>query len=159
METCERLKHSRDFNPRPRTEGDTFPVSSKDTCYISIHALARRATPQRCTGILRGRISIHALARRATWAYLRHRCLSLYFNPRPRTEGDQEKHLLTKIEDISIHALARRATETNMQMLQTADISIHALARRATIPHKQYSANEVISIHALARRATYTLLD
>ena len=59
--------------------------------FISIHALAKRATRYR--GEFRNwwAISIHALAKRATGE---QRGLSLglgHFNPRPRKEGDSQR--------------------------------------------------------------------
>ena len=106
----EKSRVERNFNPRPRKEGDQLRlelmvkqkisihalakratmlvVKSSDDEEISIHALAKRATKYRKPFDKRVTISIHALAKRAT-AYRTHLfCRSLYFNPRPRKEGD-----------------------------------------------------------------------
>ena len=57
----------RNFNPRPREEGDFVDILTAGDIPISIHALVKRAT-------------------RSVRRYLR----SLrYFNPRPREEGDR----------------------------------------------------------------------
>ena len=100
--------------------------------FISIHALAKRATTQADSGTDSGTISIHALAKRATislrfvgfavaisiHALAKRATLPVeqsvfaldYFNPRPRKEGDGSCRLGGKYRDISIHALAKRAT-------------------------------------------------
>ena len=98
-----------DFNPRPRKEGDLTAGKVPDEINISIHALAKRATtptntPQsvdlfQSTPSQRGRLrqQIH----RKAW---------IYFNPRPRKEGDANANFLARNLGISIHALAKRAT-------------------------------------------------
>ena len=101
----------RHFNPRPREEGDpTFFIIPCRGCKISIHALVKRATQRRVRPLLQSDISIHALVKRATTdgtgsshsntisihALVKRatsfHCLyynaPLYFNPRPREEGD-----------------------------------------------------------------------
>ena len=99
------------FNPRPREEGDmaTQQAIGKPRL-ISIHALVKRATIWhfaiqalvifQSTPSWRGRplyiepsnlvdiISIHALVKRATYAILMTASVAIYFNPRPREEGD-----------------------------------------------------------------------
>ena len=37
-------------------------------------------------------------------------CYSIYFNPRPREEGDENEEINNDYQDISIHALVKRAT-------------------------------------------------
>ena len=100
------------FQSTPSQRGrlaSVIGVSAKTV--ISIHALAKRATEvSKINGILT-LISIHALAKRATLLLYLHFCLLplfqstpsqrgrqklptntiqiLYFNPRPRKEGDQ----------------------------------------------------------------------
>ncbi len=55
------------FNPRSRTESDFWAACLEHRIiYISIHALARRATTEIPETISVTLISIHALARRAT---------------------------------------------------------------------------------------------
>ena len=81
--------------------------------------------------------------------------MDLYFNPRPRKEGDLNE--LFKGDEnyhISIHALAKRATKGGKIQLSAKVISIHALAKRATKGGKIQLSAKVISIHALAKRAT-----
>ena len=79
----------------------------------------------------------------------------LYFNPRPREEGDVTGVATdTVIDNISIHALVKRATVMLTELDYKIYISIHALVKRAT----QYPVNiygvYFISIHALVKRAT-----
>ena len=57
-------------------------------CYISIHALAKRATAKNTDTQTQTAISIHALAKRATRSGAESTLTALYFNPRPRKEGD-----------------------------------------------------------------------
>ena len=102
------------FNPRPREEGDGFPLCLY-SCnkYISIHALVKRATFTEGQFIFNKVISIHALVKRATYlnSYNRlplaisihalvkratiftlfHLAFKFHFNPRPREEGDSRK--------------------------------------------------------------------
>ena len=57
----------------------------------------------------------------------------LYFNPRPRKEGDLYT-LNSKVGyNISIHALVKRATIDENGEVVEKSISIHALVKRATI--------------------------
>ena len=55
-------------------------------------------------------ISIHALVKRATKLENVYNNKPIYFNPRPREEGDKRKIFLGKHNAISIHALVKRAT-------------------------------------------------
>ena len=55
---------------------------------ISIHALVKRATRDDKVLIVLKRISIHALVKRATESGVSDDICGLYFNPRPREEGD-----------------------------------------------------------------------
>ncbi len=57
---------SKCFNPRPRTEGDIIKDYMSAKLFVSIHALARRATADSAGFGARRQVSIHALARRAT---------------------------------------------------------------------------------------------
>ena len=101
------------FNPRPREEGDVGVTSRRyGPNIISIHALAKRATPMSSRG----------------------EKLRNHFNPRPREEGDDNYSLsdLAAVT-ISIHALAKRATSSSGKVRRWSYyISIHALAKRAT---------------------------
>ena len=57
-------------------------------------------------------ISIHALVKRATIINDSYLYGGLYFNPRPRKEGDTFVDILTAGDiPISIHALVKRATQ------------------------------------------------
>ena len=78
-------------------------------------------------------ISIHALAKRATLTVYPCHFLKIYFNPRPRKEGDLKKHIASLRHGISIHALAKRATSSCPLDGHCVKISIHALAKRATL--------------------------
>ena len=108
-----------------------MPALLMSTKKVSIHAPARRATPEDIRwyqGII---VSIHAPARRATAPYVckmgeiefqstppqggRHldfSCWPLWcgFNPRPRKEGDHNAGPSLRYDTVSIHAPARRAT-------------------------------------------------
>ena len=80
-----------DFNPRPREEGDlTVKSVAFSSDMISIHALVKRATLLKI-GVKSNKIviSIHALVKRATNYQIIFGRGILYFNPRPREEGDQ----------------------------------------------------------------------
>ena len=55
---------------------------------ISIHALVKRATKRKLRRCTHTRISIHALVKRATAAFVVAYGGKIYFNPRPRKEGD-----------------------------------------------------------------------
>ena len=76
------------FNPRPRKEGDKKLVGDLDYTIISIHALVKRATGFEMSFLLPYLISIHALVKRATPCLCENCVIVLYFNPRPRKEGD-----------------------------------------------------------------------
>ena len=83
----------------------------------------------------------------------------MYFNPRPRKEGDSRKYAIWLYANISIHALAKRATSPDSRLIFGEVISIHALAKRATT-HANFLACDLgISIHALAKRATANLYN
>ena len=121
-----------DFNPRPRKEGDERKAIALAEKAISIHALVKRATEVSEFDGQRGIISIHALVKRATYclptlptlqaisihALVKRATIKgeksyvddLYFNPRPRKEGDCTECKMTPVTAISIHALVKRAT-------------------------------------------------
>ena len=56
----------KDFNPRPREEGDLSLFIGFNSVDISIHALVKRATLSLFIGFNSVDISIHALVKRAT---------------------------------------------------------------------------------------------
>ena len=79
----------------------------------------------------------------------------MYFNPRPRKEGDiraAQKNFHGAC--ISIHALVKRATHSTFTSKVFKTISIHALVKRATSFVDYIVPNLYISIHALVKRAT-----
>ena len=103
--------YSFDFNPRPREEGDGINAKGdiikgefqstpswrgRRFCHcklhlfhmISIHALVKRATLLLQVEKFHFLISIHALVKRATSFHCLYYTAPLYFNPRPREEGD-----------------------------------------------------------------------
>ena len=145
----------RDFNPRPRKEGDGVAVLMQ-ICDIdiSIHALVKRATCLKLRLYQSCMISIHALVKRAT----------------------TPPKLYVTFLQISIHALVKRATYDMPTIYCEQQISIHALVKRATSetfntlsirfyfnprPRKEgdrkrscCTGNTAISIHALVKRAT-----
>ena len=80
----------------------------------------------------------------------------LYFNPRPREEGD-----------CRVIGISRFVFDFNPRPREEGDlgykdlalrylISIHALVKRATRHFQRLSRHVVISIHALVKRATST---
>ena len=77
---------------------------------ISIHALVKRATHRFMRVAFGSVISIHALVKRATVFHCLYYTALLYFNPRPREEGDSKLIELIDEMGISIHALVKRAT-------------------------------------------------
>ena len=145
----------RNFNPRPREEGDQWDSHIKKmTDEISIHALVKRATTMRFKLYLAGVISIHALVKRATSALALRGKNEDNFNPRPREEGDPHPNYKNFNSIISIHALVKRATlrqhgyisgeyDFNPRPREEGDRSAHSHALRMEI-----------SIHALVKRAT-----
>ena len=164
------------FNPRPREEGDEKHTNRIDRAFISIHALAKRATIITSFYCIDLTISIHALAKRAT-KQRNTKCKQIfhfnprpreegdllnccvifvgsYFNPRPREEGDLKQPSKFTLKSISIHALAKRATLAVNNFSDVINISIHALAKRATLLGLRRTRRCDISIHALAKRAT-----
>ena len=77
------------FNSCPRTEGNTHRNRLHLRCrQVSIHALARRATPSIPLSLAYNPVSIHALARRATTTYCAMDLDKKSFNSCPRTEGN-----------------------------------------------------------------------
>ena len=80
---------------------------------------------------------------------------TLYFNPRPREEGDESVVSILESKDISIHALVKRATMSyeylhslqeyfNPRPREEGDVLVFAFQ----------IAVSCISIHALVKRAT-----
>ena len=58
----------------------------------------------------------------------------IYFNPRPREEGDLlSGSVILYFFVISIHALVKRATSIGYYLFHSSGISIHALVKRATL--------------------------
>ncbi len=124
------------------------------TC-VSIHAPARRATPDRGSLIRSVLVSIHAPARRATRHSIqdcrRSRCFNprpraggdaqasaadsqvTCFNPRPRAGGDVQCPTMLHVHNVSIHAPARGATHRALDERSDRRVSIHAPARGATM--------------------------
>ena len=76
------------------------------------------------------------------------------FNPRPREEGDLLALKIIQCRLISIHALVKRATNVVNNYIRVAGISIHALVKRATKRSFKIRLSRSISIHALVKRAT-----
>ena len=99
---------------------------------ISIHALVKRATIPTHATFVSYSISIHALVKRATLFHCLYYNVPLYFNPRPRKEGDNIFRIKYCQMTISIHALVKRATKRVIPSERKFAISIHALVKRAT---------------------------
>ena len=129
-------------------------LDAAEVINISIHALVKRATPAEKVEEKSVKISIHALVKRATYHGLSPGAVWLYFNPRPREEGDK----LAQVINLAVDYFNPRPREegdaglTNDKrkfwyfnprpreegdfstLIQYADIdiSIHALVKRAT---------------------------
>ena len=95
--------------------------------------------------------------KRATKAWNNAAKGSVYFNPRPREEGDSYRKDAALTNRISIHALVKRATRFISERKVIRFISIHALVKRATRGIFIFPFSHFISIHALVKRATYNL--
>ena len=77
------------FQSTPSRRGRPLACKkSKAMAIVSIHALAKRATPPNVKREAQFFVSIHALAKRATNARASFLSLAKSFNPRPREEGD-----------------------------------------------------------------------
>ena len=77
------------FQSTPSQRGRPNTVYPKGfMIFISIHALAKRATIYPILCVFCILISIHALAKRATGGLTNDKRKYWYFNPRPRKEGD-----------------------------------------------------------------------
>ena len=96
--------------------------------------------------------------KRATIALISVSLSYIYFNPRPREEGDLLRLSQFRLLDtISIHALVKRATYSVLYVDNIICISIHALVKRATRGDFVLVKVQIISIHALVKRATLSL--
>ena len=112
-----------------------FPTCINMFHVISIHALVKRATKilKISTGAMF--ISIHALVKRATTILCSARAIEVYFNPRPREEGD-----------VALKVEVGSEPNFNPRPREEGDIFNGLFAKR-----------EIISIHALVKRATLLL--
>ena len=100
---------------------------------ISIHALVKRATVTVSADAVAGDISIHALVKRATRHSIEGFHFGLYFNPRPREEGDVA-HTGTVSDVGNFNPRPREEGDLGIPNSDTTKrISIHALVKRATI--------------------------
>ena len=82
------------FQSTPSWRGRQKTTCSKSQAVkISIHALVKRATTNSVFNCDINSISIHALVKRATSFHCLYYTAPLYFNPRPREEGDQTQIL------------------------------------------------------------------
>ena len=97
--SCNKRKTVTDFNPRPREEGDVDFKNLLVNVIISIHALVKRATRFCHAAFMLLTISIHALVKRATGLGIKVSAINLYFNPRPREEGDRNALLSCPVRD------------------------------------------------------------
>ena len=90
-------------------------------------------------------ISIHALAKRATAKGDIIKGEKLYFNPRPRKEGDTFELELRILEvDISIHALAKRATKSVIGFRQNVGLFQSTPSQRGRPPVGLSNSNQII---------------
>ena len=99
-------------------------------------------------------ISIHALVKRATLALKDTSKKYVYFNPRPRKEGDPHFGKLIVNLKISIHALVKRATK-NCHFYPNHMQDFNPRPRKEGDSKGLFQSNLItISIHALVKRAT-----
>ena len=83
------IKSTAAFQSTPSQRGRPLFLSDNlDSGFISIHALAKRATVIVTDLLSVFFISIHALVKRATFTYRGITAVKRNFNPRPREEGD-----------------------------------------------------------------------
>ena len=137
----------------------------------------KRATIDYIAGLTNKKISIHALVKRATNECHNHILAFVYFNPRPREEGDKsetssepshENFNPRPREEGDLFYRAPRYISENFNphpreegdqidffsILSDLYISIHALVKRATYGLAISGFTLSISIHALVKRAT-----
>ena len=128
------LTERKNFNPRPRKEGDDDSSRHIQGCDISIHALAKRATSfSSCTSL----VAIHFNPRprkEGDGASTRTCGCRGHFNPRPRKEGDVLKLNADYMQELFQSTPSQRGRPMTVNsVLAQANISIHALAKRATL--------------------------
>ena len=101
---------------------------------ISIHALVKRATSKTLRQPKGQKISIHALVKRATASGVSVDAWKLYFNPRPREEGDPLKSSdVINENDFNPRPREEGDSAKLNEVIDSTNISIHALVKRATI--------------------------
>ena len=121
------------FNPRPRGEGDITGVREYYKAFISIHALAGRATcngPRCWTAWPKFQSTPSRGGRQQANERLNR---PGQFQSTPSRGGRRPRgYQFLRLQQISIHALAGRATPDLIWLCECGNISIHALAGRAT---------------------------
>ena len=79
-------------------------------------------------------ISIHALVKRATTAAVYKEMHKIYFNPRPREEGDKNSSKIMKSPfDFNPRPREEGDVVLSVPVCVSSIISIHALVKRATL--------------------------
>ncbi len=82
-------KECKNFNPRPRKEGDMNTLQNAQPIILFQSTPSQRGRLEKIvTSMFTAMISIHALAKRATPQTLLFVSQDRHFNPRPRKEGD-----------------------------------------------------------------------
>ena len=110
----------------------TGPRQQQPRACVSIHALAKSATPKRPRPERAHGVSIHALAKSATATPCAPCPMCKRFNPRAREERDASGFRDRQPHGVSIHALAKSATRQARRPRAVRLVSIHALAKSAT---------------------------
>ncbi len=137
----------------PRGERRSLRGSRDTFLWVSIHAPARGATPEK------GGDRRHEMFQSTLPRGERHWSVTLIlriasFNPRSRAGSDVRPLTPSEVERVSIHAPARGATRQRLSVGELRLVSIHAPARGAT-SYQGNLENEIeVSIHAPARGAT-----
>ena len=96
--------------------------------------------------------------KRATYAILMTASVAIYFNPRPREEGDSVWSLILTYQNYFNPRPREEGDFSVVKVVVDCVISIHALVKRATDEDKNMAKTYYISIHALVKRATSVYL-
>ena len=152
--TDEEFQSTRSRRARPNQH---WPASHERN--VSIHALAKSATPVLNTSSRPFFVSIHALAKSATEPHWPALAAGVCFNPRAREERDEPKPE-SLIQLPSFNPRAREERDCLHSLPESAILCFNPRAReerdlRNTIKCRKPS---LVSIHALAKSATFALL-
>ena len=147
----------RTFQSTPSWRGR--PLSNIPDSYysgISIHALVKRATKMGWYSFAQTAISIHALVKRATASWLVRVCSLLYFNPRPREEGDIGVDFSGSLWIRFQSTPSWRGRPWSKEAGKWDHLFQSTPSWRGRLPQSLSTSPHIfISIHALVKRATW----